>query len=895
MGRKQRPAPAERAFACLSRSFHDVQRDAKSDLKLMSSRAQHIKDIANSLDDWENIKLPLGSGKDISAGKLLQHIKETSRSEWESLKAPLSPGKELSGGILSQNKDERKGMSFGQMGLDDADAAGKLLQKIKDSSRALSMVAPSLEELELFRNLKDHVPGSFRRVQSDPHLPWLVNKKDGSRKLLRPPTRGQSLLRLDDWNLSQDSKKWQLGTENWEPLKNLKENLKELEVTAASSKTPTEFFHNMRKNLKLASPRESAIKAEDVAVLPLDVPELLENLVRQSEPLLDTLGVKKEVSTKVCQYLRRCKKGAQHARESAPVAGLTLVATPPPSPASGDSCSAEEESHLESRLASIVKSTGYRHTENVLGQEEDEGIEGKKRRIAIVTTATLPWMTGTAVNPLLRAAYLANTGEQEVTLVVPWLSLNDQALVYPNQMTFETPAEQEQYCRDWLHARVGFNSDFKIAFYPGKFSEDKRSILAVGDISSVIPDREADIAVLEEPEHLTWYYHGTRWTDKFQHVVGVIHTNYLEYVRREKNGALRARVLEHINNWMVRAYCHKVIRLSAATQDMPRSTVCNVHGVSSKFLSIGARMADEAASGHVPFSKGAYYLGKMVWSKGYRELVDLLAEHNRNGALEGLKVDVYGTGEDSNAVQAAAQQHRLRMKFHKGRDHADSALHQYKVFINPSMSDVVCTTTAEALAMGKIVVCADHPSNEFFVRFPNCYTFKTSEEFVEKVKLAMAAEPVPLSEEQRHLLTWEAATDRFLDIADINALPPKASKSSKRRHSSASSACTSSSSQSSSSLSSASNLSSSGADTLAAAGGAAAGASLKTLSLSMASPADSTELVDRGLALAHYVASGLEPFRAVLGAGSDTLHCGPKLSQELGLPPPLVQRPVYGW
>lgn len=87
----------------------------------------------------------------------------------------------------------------------------------------------------------------------------------------------------------------------------------------------------------------------------------------------------------------------------------------------------------------------------------------------------------------------------------------------------------------------------------------------MGDITKFVPDSEADIAVLEEPEHLTWYFHGKRWTDKFQHVVGIIHTNYLEYIKREKNGVTQAAILEHFNKWLVRAYCHKVCQCCSTT------------------------------------------------------------------------------------------------------------------------------------------------------------------------------------------------------------------------------------------------------------------------------------------------------------------------------------------
>lgn len=86
----------------------------------------------------------------------------------------------------------------------------------------------------------------------------------------------------------------------------------------------------------------------------------------------------------------------------------------------------------------------------------------------------------------------------------------------------------------------------------------------------------------------------------------------------------------------------------------------------------------------------------------------------------------------------------------------------------PCSMNVVCTTSAEALAMGKIVICANHPSNEFFKQFPNCRIYNNDEEFVQLTLDALAEQPAPLTDTHMYDLSWEAATDRFIEAAEIN-------------------------------------------------------------------------------------------------------------------------------
>lgn len=86
------------------------------------------------------------------------------------------------------------------------------------------------------------------------------------------------------------------------------------------------------------------------------------------------------------------------------------------------------------------------------------------------------------------------------------------------------------------------------------------------------------------------------------------------------------------------------------------------------------------------------------------------------------------------------------MDFLGARDHMDPSLHGYRVLVNPSTSDVVATTSAEALAMGKWLLCARHPENAFFEQFHNALIYSSPEEFARLLRRAMADDPPPLTE-----------------------------------------------------------------------------------------------------------------------------------------------------
>ncbi|KAM0939765.1 putative digalactosyldiacylglycerol synthase [Dioscorea sansibarensis] len=784
LGMEPRPPAsetAEKALSFLSRGWREVRDSAGADLQLMRARARSFKSLADKeLENFLNSASPFSSSADASMPEF--------------------------------NFVERIQPKISEF---------RLAQSSPDFSRKV------LEKWSPRPQIRIDLSGIRDAIVTEVDESWGLWDfgRDGPRR------KGRRVKWREREGEREEGKEW-------EPIRILKMRLKEFEKKSQSIEIfgvfkSGDFVERIKLNLKSIhkEPEESQ------SIPALDVPELLAYLVRQSTPLFDQLGLKRDVCDKIVESLcsRRKEQLMSHSLSTRdmPLLGNVNI-----------------HDELDCRIASVLHSTGHHYDGGFWTDFVKRDTDDSKRHVAIVTTASLPWMTGTAVNPLFRAAYLANSAQQNVTLVVPWLCKSDQELVYPNSLTFSSPQEQDAYIRNWVEERVGFKADFKISFYPGKFAKERRSIIPAGDTTQFISPHEADIAILEEPEHLNWYHHGVRWTDKFNHVIGVVHTNYLEYIKRERFGSFQAFLVKHINNLVTRAYCHKVLRLSSATQDLPKSVICNVHGVNPKFLKIGENIAAERERGQQAFSKGAYFLGKMVWAKGYSELIDLLSKHKND--LQGFKLDIYGNGEDSREILSTARKLDLNLNFLKGRDHADDSLHGYKVFVNPSVSDVLCTATAEALAMGKFVVCADHPSNDFFRAFPNCLTYKTSEDFVARMKEALANEPKPLTPEQRYTLSWEAATQRFLQTSELDKVLYNSNGESTDR------------------------------------------SSARKMKKSASTPGLS-DVVDGGLAFAHYCFTGNEFLRLCTGAIPGTRDYNRQHSLDLCLLPPQVQNPIYGW
>lgn len=385
----------------------------------------------------------------------------------------------------------------------------------------------------------------------------------------------------------------------------------------------------------------------------------------------------------------------------------------------------------------------------------------KPRSVYIVTTAALPWMTGTSVNPLLRAAYLyqryasTNSSDEEglcredgvfydsaeteqetapgaasawtITLVIPWLERpEDRVTLYGADWATRTAVDQEAHIRTWLREKANqpqAAAAIQIQWYRARYYPMYRSIFATDDVCEVLNQQVArdpgtsergPLCILEEPEHLFMYraMHAGATTPKaggspttaatspppramsnFSHVVGIMHTNYKAYAAQNSMGFVSEWLASALCAVVAQGYTDKIIKLSGTLQSyaLHKETVCNVHGIRQDFLEVSP-----------PTGNDVYFIGKLLWAKG---LDKLLAYEKLYYKLTGayFSIDIYGSGPDEEDIRTAFTAKRGRL--HKrtipatfpGRIDHGAIPTNYRIFCNPSITEVLCTVRTDIL------------------------------------------------------------------------------------------------------------------------------------------------------------------------------------------------------
>lgn len=321
--------------------------------------------------------------------------------------------------------------------------------------------------------------------------------------------------------------------------------------------------------------------------------------------------------------------------------------------------------------------TANQNVSNPDAPTKESDLSDTTRSIHIVTTASLPWLTGTAVNPLLRALYFQKSRtspDAKVTLVIPWVERKEERQeVYPNHQFADGKAgrkEQEALVRNWCVEKAGMEAEaqsLRIQFYPSTYQKKLGSILPLVDICSLIPAEGADVCILEEPEHLNWFAmpsyskdlhkkddflpsNDIGWMGKFKHVIGIIHTNYQAYARSygvRGSRTLASKTIHALSTLVCRSYCHKVVKLSATLPVFARykECVCNTHGVRSDFLRKQGSEPDTVEDG-----ARVYFIGKCLWAKGFNFMLQC-EEKFKAETGDFFPIDIYGGGPDQEAIK----------------------------------------------------------------------------------------------------------------------------------------------------------------------------------------------------------------------------------------------------
>ena len=368
--------------------------------------------------------------------------------------------------------------------------------------------------------------------------------------------------------------------------------------------------------------------------------------------------------------------------------------------------------------------------------------------ISLISTATIPWFTGPSISSIERLNAIRNEGHK-VTLYTPWVEPKNQRIIFSKKLNFNNKEEHLSYIQDYLKKNNKLIDNIKL--YDSYYEDN--SLYPLNSIDNMI--EPCDVLVLEEAEHILWYQTFSSKPKKAKYIVGIIQSNYKERVKYlispfNLKIQLYRLLLPYYNAYICGKNCDRIISVSRSIEYKGNIIIARVNGVRDIFLQ---------QQNH-QFIKDFYYLGAVTWEKNLKELIEYCG-------ICKIPIDIYGSAINDNRstmekIIKYSSEHGDYLSFQGSTIEPHKTLASYKTYISCSVTEGYCAVHTEAIAMGKFVIIARHPSNEFFYGYDNVLLFDNPQEFAQCIEYTLNNEPTPLSKEELEKLSWKKATKILL-------------------------------------------------------------------------------------------------------------------------------------
>ena len=382
----------------------------------------------------------------------------------------------------------------------------------------------------------------------------------------------------------------------------------------------------------------------------------------------------------------------------------------------------------------------------------------------IFTNNVYPALGGVSINTMYHIKELTKWGHKCI-LYIPWFNnLHYRKKHFHNLLKLNMTKKDH---KKMIRQKFKLSTNVKIKFYNAKpfmITIEGPGGLPLQNLEKIVPFNSN--LILVDP-NLYFFEFSTIDTSHFNSIVSILHTNYFQYnyprwINRFKfkplidifisgaymfcqnftqpNYAQTSLSLKSsdVSLKKIITYSDKVIAISKSVletyDDFPLESnkiiINNLIGLPNKYFSIKKY-----------YSQGnnkVFFVGKPIISKGIEEFCQIVSNQ---------EVFIFGSKPEP-LVNKLINKYNVKWNY-KGIWHQKaSELKNYFIFLNASISEGVCTTNIEMIALGKFLVLKNHYSNDIFKKFANVYFYDNVSQAKQIIKQLKHKIPAKINSEK---------------------------------------------------------------------------------------------------------------------------------------------------